>query len=406
MMNVLLLSPGYPADMPEFTRGLAEAGARVYGVGDTPAGSLPPLVRHSLSEYIPVRSLWDEEAVIAALREHLRGRPLDRIECLWEPGILLAARLRQVFGVDGLNVAQAKRFRDKELMKQALDDAGIRTPHHVAARSVAEVWEAAQRIGFPLILKPIDGAGSADTYRVRDTEELKAVIPRLRHVPTVSVEEFIDGEEYTFDTITVNGEIAYYNIAWYRPRPLVARSNEWISPQVIALRNVLRPDLQGGVTMGLNVIKALEFDTGFTHMEWYRKADGEVVFGEIGARPPGAHQVDQMKYVCDFDVFREWGNAITQGRISSGIVPKYNVANIYKRARGSGRITAVEGVEKLQRDFGRHVVWNTLLPIGARRRDWRQTLVSDGFVMLRHPDLPTTLEMADRVGSELHLYAA
>jgi hypothetical protein len=406
MMNVLLLSPGYPADMPEFTRGLAEAGARVFGVGDTPPDGLPPLVRRCLADYIPVRSLWDEDAVIEALRQRLRGDRLDRIECLWEPGILLAARLRETFGIPGLDVAQAQRFRDKELMKQALDAAGIRTPRHVAAQSVAAVWEAAEKIGYPIILKPIDGAGSADTYRVRDADELRAVLPRLRHVPMVSVEEFVDGEEYTFDTITVGGRIAYYNIAWYRPRPLVARSNEWISPQVVALCDLDRPELQGGVKMGFEVIEALGFDTGFTHMEWYRKADGEVVFGEIGARPPGAHQVDQMKFVCDFDVFREWANAVTRGQISDGITAKFNVANIYKRARGVGRISAVEGADKLQREFGQHVVWNTLLPVGAERRDWRKTLVSDGFIMLRHPDLATTLDMADRVGSELHLYAS
>ena len=406
MMNVLLLSPGYPADMPEFTRGLAEAGARVIGVGDTPRDSLPPPVRRFLADYIPVASLWDEDAVVGALRSRLGGTRLDRIECLWEPGIMLAARLRETFGIPGLDVRQAARFRDKELMKQALDAAGIRTPRHFAVHSVAAVWEAAEAIGFPLILKPIDGAGSADTYRVLDADELRAVLPRLRHVPTVSVEEFVDGEEYTFDTITVGGRIAYYNIAWYRPRPLVARSNEWISPQVVALRDLERPELQDGIRMGFEVIEALGFDTGFTHMEWYRKADGEVVFGEIGARPPGAHQVDQMKYVCDFDVFREWANAVTRGRISDGITPRYNVANIYKRARGVGRVTAIEGADALQREFGQHVVWNTLLPVGARRRDWRKTLVSDGFIMLRHPDLATTLAMADKVGSELHLYAA
>ena len=112
-----------------------------------------------------------------------------------------------------------------------------------------------------------------------------------------------------------------------------------------------------------------------------------------------------MKYACDFDVFREWADAVTRGRISEGIKPKYNVANIYKRARGVGRITAVEGIDKLQREFGEHVVWNTLQPIGSWRRDWLQTLVSDGFIMLRHPDLEETLAMADRVGSELHIYA-
>jgi len=404
-MKVLIISPGYPADMPEFTRGLAESGAHVIGVGDQGTGALPDLVRRSLDDYIQVRSLWDTGQVLAALREQLRGQSLDRIECLWEPGIMLAAELRQALGVPGLSIEQAHRFRDKEAMKLALDAAGIRTPRHVAVTSVADCWEAVESIGFPVILKPIDGAGSADTYRVESRDELRAVLPRLRHVPTLSVEEFVDGEEFTFDTITVDGEILYYNIAWYRPRPLIARSNEWISPQVIALRDIEQPDLAGGIRMGFDVIKALDFGTGFTHMEWYRKADGEVVFGEIGARPPGAHQVDQMKFACDFDVFRAWGQAVTQGRVDATIRRLYNVALIFKRARGVGRITRIEGTEALQQRFGEHVVWNTLLPPGTPRRDWRKTLVSDGFIMLRHPDLNETLSMADAVGSELQMFA-
>ncbi|MGB5543697.1 MAG: ATP-grasp domain-containing protein, partial [Gammaproteobacteria bacterium] len=338
-MNVLIISPGYPADMPEFTRGLAECGARVFGVGDQPPAALPDLVRRSLSAYLQVRSLWRTEDVIDELHQQLRGHQLDRVECLWEPGIMLAAELRQHFGVQGLSIEQANRFRDKEAMKIALDAAGVRTPKHVAVESIAGCWEAAEEIGFPLILKPIAGAGSADTYRIENEEEMRAVLPRLRHVPKISIEEFVDGEEFTFDTITIDGEIAYHNIAWYRPRPLIARSNEWISPQVIALRDVDDAQYADGVNMGHQVIKALGFDTGFTHMEWYRKADGEVVFGEIGARPPGAHQVDQMKYACDFDVFRAWGEAITHGRIGTPFQRKYNVATIYKRARGLGRIT-------------------------------------------------------------------
>jgi len=402
---ILLISPGYPADMPQFTRGLAEVGATVLGVGDQAPGALPDLVRKSLAGYLHVRSLWDEAAVAEELRNWLRGRPLDRIECLWEPGMVLAAQLREALGIPGLDVQQTLPFRDKERMKQVLDAAGIRTPRHVAANSAAQCWEAAEGIGFPLILKPIAGAGSADTYRVNDADELRDALSRLRHIPLVSVEEFVDGEEFTFDTVTIDGRIAYYNIAWYRPRPLIARSNEWISPQVIALRNVEQQDLAGGVRMGHDVIRALGFQTGFTHMEWYHKADGEVVFGEIGARPPGAHQVDQMNFACDFDVFREWANAVARGRFDTQIERPYNVATIYKRAQGTGRIRAIEGLEALQRRFGSAVVWNTLLPIGAPRRNWRQTLVSDGFIMLRHSDLGATLEMADAVGTDLQLYA-
>ncbi len=404
-MNVLIISPGYPADMPEFTRGLAESGARVFGVGDQHAGGLPDQVRHSLSEYVQVSSLWDSGRVIAELTQKLKGQQLDRIECLWEPGVMLAAELREHFGVTGMKVEHAHLFRDKEAMKVALDAAGIRTPRHVAVDSVAGCWEAAETIGFPVILKPIDGAGSADTYRVNSREEMRAVLPLLRHVPRISIEEFIDGEEYTFDTITINGEIAYYNIAWYRPRPLIARSNEWISPQVIALNDVDHPDLADGVKMGFDVIKALQFDTGFTHMEWYRKADGEVVFGEIGGRPPGAHQVDQMKYACDFDVFKAWGQALSHGKILEPYKRRYNVATVFKRARGVGRITRIDGIDELQARFGEHVVWSTLSQPGTPRRNWLRTLVSDGFVMLRHPDLQTTMDMADAVGSEIQMYA-
>ena len=70
-----------------------------------------------------------------------------------------------------------------------------------------------------------------------------------------------------------------------------------------------------------------------------------------------------------------------------------------------GRITHVQGADALEAKFGEHVVWNTLLPPGTPRRDWRKTLVSDGFIMLRHPDLQTTMDMADAVGADLEMFA-
>ncbi len=404
-MKVLLLSPGYPGEMPSFARGLAEVGAEVLGVGDQPPGAIPEPAKSSLSAYLQVRNLWDEQAVVEQVRAWLGSQVPDRVESLWEPGVLLAASLRESLGLPGLTREQALAFRNKERMKQVLDAAGIRTPRHISATTAAACWEAAETIGFPLILKPIAGAGSADTYRVHDASELKESLPRLRHVPEVSVEEFVDGEEFTFDTISIDGVPAYSNIAWYRPRPLVARSTEWISPQVVALRNVDQPDLAEGVAMGHAVLQALSFESGFTHMEWYHKADGEVVFGEIGARPPGAHQVDQMNFACDIDVFRGWAEAICFRRFSEDVRRLYNVANVYKRAEGTGVIRQIHGYEHIRRLCGPWLVWDNLLPIGARRRDWRNTLVSDGFLVVRHPELAATLRMADEIGSRLRIYA-
>jgi hypothetical protein len=404
--KVLFLSPGYPSEMPHFVRGLAEVGARVFGLGDQPEGALPRPVREVLAGYLRVPSLWDEAAVVEAARDWAALGAPDRVECLWEPGMLLAARLREALGAPGLGVERTIPLRNKERMKQVLDAAGIRTPRHQAARSAAAIWEAAERIGYPLIVKPIAGAGSADTHRVHDRDELARVVAAVHHVEEVSVEEFIDGEEYTFDTVSIRGVPAYHNIAWYRPRPLVARTNEWISPQVVALRHPDQALLARGVAMGLAVLAALEFESGFTHMEWYQKADGEVVFGEIGGRPPGAHQVDQMNYACEIDVFRGWAEAVVEGRFTQPVRRLYNVANVYKRAEGEGRIVRVEGLERFKRRYQEAVVWDNLLPVGARRRNWKQTLVSDGFLVLRHPDLATTLEMADEFGREVRLYAA
>jgi len=404
--RVLFVSPGYPAEMPHFVRGLAEVGAAIFGVGDQPAALLPETVRGCLTDYLRVRSLWDEEAVEEEVRRWLDGREPDRVECLWEPAMLLAARLREAMGAVGLSVERTVPLRNKERMKQVLDAAGIRTPRHAAARGENEIRAAAERLGLPLIVKPIAGAGSADTHRVEDAGDLDRAVTGTRHLDEVSVEEFIDGEEYTFDTVTIAGRPAYFNVAWYRPRPLVARSNEWISPQVVALRQPDTEPLQPGIEMGFAVLEALGFETGFTHMEWYLTAAGEAVFGEIGGRPPGAHQVDQMNYACDIDVFRGWAEAIAYGRFGEAVERRYNVANVYKRATGNGTIRRVVGIDEFCRRHGPAVVWENLLPVGAPRRNWRQTLVSDGFVVVRDPDLAVTLAMADELAADVQLFAA
>lgn len=404
-MNVLMLSPGYPAEMPRFARGLAEVGARVVGIGDQPSEALPDLLRSSLAAYFQVGDLWDEGALVDLARRIHAREPIHKVECLWEAGMLLAAVVRRALGLPGLSVEQAVGFRDKEVMKQVLDRAGIRTPRHSRVRTREEARHFARAIGYPVILKPIAGAGATDTYPVRDDDELETALARLGHVPDVSLEEFVEGDELTFDTVSIGGRVAYHNVAWYRPRPLDAKQHEWISPQAICLRRPDAPELAGGVRMGLAVLEAMGFSTGFTHMEWYRKADGEVVFGEIGARPPGARLVDVMNFACDIDLYRGWAEAVVHGRFSQPVQRRYNAAVVFKRAIGQGRIRRIEGLDELRRRYGEAVVAVELLPIGHPRRDWRQMQVSDGYVIVRHPDLQTTLDIADRIGRELVLHA-
>lgn len=402
-MDVLLLTPGFPAEMPLFTRGLAEIGARVFGVGEGPAAGLPEEARRHLTDYLQVKSLADEQAVTHRVRDWAPSRSLDRVECLWEPGVVLAARLREALDLPGMTVEQAIPFRDKEVMKQRLDAAGVRTPYHRRASTSEEVRAAADEIGYPLIIKPIDGAGSADTYPLHGPEDLDEVLGRVKHVPEVSVEEYIEGEELTFDTICADSVILFHNVAWYRPKPLVGKLNAWVSQQAIALRDTDVNAVVKGRKLGLQVLNALDFETGFTHMEWFLTPDGEAVFGEIGARPPGARLVHAMNYSCDIDLFRGWAEAVCTGWMSQNTHKHYNVALVFKRAEGQGIVTRYAGLEPLLAQYGEHIPVIQLTPLGKPRRDWQTSVVGDGWIVVRHPNLDTTIEIADKLTTDLRI---
>ena len=404
-MKAVFLAPNYPPEMQQYTRGLAEVGAEVYGVGDQPVHALPGSLKQHLHDYLQVPRILDDTDVVERVAAWLRGRQVDRVLANWEVLVLTAARLRERFGVPGMTVDAVNGFRDKQLMKERVAAAGLRVPRAVRARTVAETRAAAEQIGYPLIVKPIAGAGSADTYRADDAAELDAVIARVRHVPEVSCEEFVDGDEYTFDTVSIAGVPAFANVAQYLPRPLIARTNEWISPVIITVRDLAQPELAGGLALGHAVLGALGMGDGFTHMEWFRKPDGEVVFGEIGCRPGGAHLVDQMNYTCDIDLFRELARAVCWGRFDAPTLRKYNAAIIFKRAKGQGRITRIDGLAEYLRRHGEHVVEQRLLPPGSPRRDWKKTLVSDGYLLVRHPDWDRTYQLAMEAASEITMWA-
>ena len=394
--------------MPFFTRALAQVGAQVVGVGDQHQAGLPSQVAASLSAYLHIANLWDEESTVDKVSDWLasQGTTVDRVECLWEPGVVLAAKLRARLGVPGLSVEQAHAFRDKETMKQVLDAAGIRTPHHYRAQTTSEVREAAERIGFPLIVKPIAGAGSADTYTARASDDLDEILSAIGHVPEVSVEEFIEGEEYTYDTVCADGEVLFENVAWYRPKPLVTRLNPWISQTAICLRDIQVPEIAAGVDLGRRVLAALGFDSGFTHMEWFLTQSGEPVFGEIGARAPGGRLTHGMNLTSDLDLFTGWAEAICTSRLSQDTTKRYNAALVFKRAQGSGtHIARIEGLEPLLAEYGEHMPVIDLVPVGAPRRDWRQVVTGDGWMVARHPDLTMTLQIADRLASEVRVIA-
>ena len=111
--------------MPLFTRGLAEVGARVIGVGDQHVDALPPVARRALADYIQIASWADEDGAMHTVLDRLRGRNVDLVETLWEPTVLLAARLREAIGAPGMTVDA-----DAPVPRQGADEGGARRRRH------------------------------------------------------------------------------------------------------------------------------------------------------------------------------------------------------------------------------------------------------------------------------------
>ena len=240
----------------------------------------------------------------------VKGKGIDRCEALWEPLTLPAAHIRKALGIPGMSPETVLGFRDKSIMKDRIAKAGLRVPYAFRCRTekgdqsccrtsrISSHHQTHCRRRFSGYLSSGRQTGAGAHH------------PRVKHVQELSVEEFVDGREFTYDTVCVNGVPRYENVAEYLPRPLIARSNEWISPIIITVRHLQQPHIQKGLQLGRGVLKALNMGDGFTHMEWYLTHSGEVVFGEIGCRPGGAHLVDQMNYTSDIDLFREWARAV------------------------------------------------------------------------------------------------
>ena len=404
-MRVVFLAPIYPPEMIEYTRGLAEVGAQVYGVGDTPCEALPARVKPYLHDYLQVPRIMDEEDVMDRVTAWLRGKSIDRVLANWEPLVILAARLRERWSMPGMSVDAVTGFRDKQLMKERVAAAGLRVPKSRRVRTEKETRAAAEELGYPLIVKPIAGAGSADTYKCENAKELDETLVKMRGVGEASCEEYIEGEEFTFDTVSIAGKPAYENVAQYLPKPLEMRSLEWVSPVIITVRDMTQAKIQGGITLGRRVLTALGMGDGFTHMEWFLTPKGEAIFGEIGCRPGGAHIVDQMNYTSDIDLFREWARVAVHGRFDADARRKYNAGIIFKRAFGEGRITRIDGLNEWLRMCGEWVVEEKLLRPGTPRRNWKHTLLSDGHVLVRHPDWDTAHRMSFAAATDIRMFA-
>ncbi len=398
-MHVILVEPAFPHYQRQFARGLKEAGAYVTGIGERPWDWLDGDLKSWLGAYEQVGSVCDVGQMHAAVRRIQERGWVDRLEATVEAHMLPVAKVRDACSIPGLTYEQAVLCRDKPKQKEFLRRHGIACAASIAADSAAEVRDFVAEVGFPVILKPRAGAGAAGTVRVNNAAELEAAIIEagVEKGTSIAVEEFNQGHEGFYDTLTVNRKVSYEFISHYYPNVLVAMRTRGVNPMIIATNRTDAPSYDEVKAMGRKVVEALGLHTAATHMEWFFGPRG-LRFSEIGARPPGVGQWDVYCAANDLDLYREWGNAITHGRVSRPPSRRYAAAILNIRPERDGTIVGYEGVEHARQLLGPALMDFNLPEPGTPTQPVSAGYMANAWIRARHPDYDELHRLLEEVG--------
>lgn len=387
MKSVVYVAPFFADTTLRFVSSLTRVeGAHITLVSQDPPERLPKDVRGRLDHFVRVKDALTDRALVECVADIQRasGRPVDRLLGTLEELQVPLGRVRDALGIEGMGGDTAENFRDKARMKDVLRAAGVPCARHGLARSEAEARTIAAEIGFPLIAKPPAGSGSRGTYRLSDESSLSACLAAVRPSAArpLMLEEFVVGDEFSFDSVSIDGRIVWRSGNEYLPGALEVMREPWIQWCVVLPREMDDGHPNPIAPVAAQALDALGMDTGISHMEWFRRPDGSVAISEVGARPPGARFVHLISYAHDFDLFRAWADLMVHGVFQPRPRP-YAAGAAYLRGMGRGTVAGVQGLDEVLAELGPLVVETKLPKAGQPTADGYE---GEGYVILRHPE--------------------
>ena len=361
-----------------------------------------PQTRDAIVQHWRVDDVLDPQQLLQAVHAvSARIGGVERLFGAYEQLQVPLASVREQLGIPGLPVQAALNFRDKARMKDVLRAQKLPCARHALVERYTDAIAFAERVGFPLVVKPQAGAGAQATYRVDDATALAEAleITHLSVKEPVLLEEFITGTEHSFETISIDGQAVWHSLTHYHPTPLEVLRNPWIQWVVVLPREVDHPmfdDIRDSATAAL---QALGQTTGLTHLEWFRRADGSIAISEVAARPPGAQITTLISRANDVDFVGMWANLMVHGEFTPP-ERKYAVAAAYLRGQGRGVVRAVHGLERVHVEFGSLVCDVKLPSIGEPPA---ATYEGDGYIILRHAETAVVERAIRRVVELVHV---
>ena len=374
------------------------AGVRAAVVTQDPPESFPPELRGRLAGHWQVKDALDADQLAWAatgLAEQLGGRPhrfVGAVEQIQEP----LAEARERLGIPGMKAEHARNFRDKARMKALLRGAGLPCARHRLVSSAEEGWAFEREVGYPVVVKPPAGAASQHTFRVASDEEMAEAMQACAPAPgqEALVEEFITGEEHSWDAYSLGGTVRFQSITNYDPTPLEVMRTPWIQWTVLLPREVDDAKYDDVREAGVRALRTLGMDTGMCHMEWFRRRDGSLAISEIAARPPGAQITTLISRAHDWDAVGAWARLMVFDAIEPPPERKYAAGAAYLRGQGQGRVKAVHGLDVVQRELG-HLVTDARVPRPGQPK--AASYEGEGFVIVRHPETAVVADALKRI---------
>ncbi|OLT29956.1 hypothetical protein BJF83_09685 [Nocardiopsis sp. CNR-923] len=233
----------------------------------------------------------DGAALLAAAREVAARHPVAGVLCWDELKMAHAAMVAAELGLPGEDPDVIDRCRDKHRTRRALADAGVGQPDSLLVASPEQAGVAADRIGFPVVLKPRALGASMGVVRADAPGDVPAAYAHARaaHVSIarryhagVLVERCVEGPEISVDSACAGGRLT----------PLfVARKSSGFAPYFEETGHVVDGADPLLADRGLREVlrsthRALGFTTGMTHTELRLASDGWRVI-EVNCRLGG-----------------------------------------------------------------------------------------------------------------------
>eukprot|EP01113_Clastostelium_recurvatum_P045826 TRINITY_DN7939_c0_g1_i2.p1 TRINITY_DN7939_c0_g1~~TRINITY_DN7939_c0_g1_i2.p1 ORF type:complete len:431 (+),score=99.67 TRINITY_DN7939_c0_g1_i2:28-1293(+) len=314
--TVLFLNPHFPNYFVNFITSLRNAGCLIVAIGDEPYHQLHTAIRESVVEYYRVNSLEKYDDIYRGVAHliHHHGR-IHWVQSHIEHWLTTEARIREDFNIEGGYLPdELAGFQKKSTMKAIFKELGLKVPQGRVLSSHAEALDfvcGGNGVGFPVVVKPDNGAGATNTFKLDSKEDLTHFFETCfkEHPGDYIFEEFIVGQLHTFDGLMSRdgSEMLYCGSLIYE-QGMMESANDQEAPGVYAY--IEKDPPQDLIEIGKKLAKAFHVRGHFFHFELFRTPKQELVVLEVNLRLGGGYNIDMYNYGYDANFYQLWADVV------------------------------------------------------------------------------------------------